>query len=126
MESKTYEEDKQRGGGPRSTGTLLRKMRPKWKDGHFFCSNASIALARSLCKCLLAVLITAGEASAVAGFPESAPDIRGYPSSRFHSTKLSCTHVPQIARLTLPRAPYQPHAENNEKLIIQKVAAKCY
>ena len=31
----------------------------------FFCSNASIALARSLCKCLLAVLITACEAKAV-------------------------------------------------------------
>ena len=34
----------------------------------FFCSNASIALARSLCKYLLAVLITASEADAVAGF----------------------------------------------------------
>ena len=34
----------------------------------FFCSNALIALARSLCKCLLAVLITASEADAVAGF----------------------------------------------------------
>ena len=34
----------------------------------FFCSNALIALARSLCKCLLAVLITASEAYAVAGF----------------------------------------------------------
>ena len=33
----------------------------------FFCSNALIALARSLCKCLLAVLIT-GEADAVTGF----------------------------------------------------------
>ena len=31
----------------------------------FFCSNAIIALARSLCKCLLAVLITASEAKAV-------------------------------------------------------------
>ena len=31
----------------------------------FFCSNASIALARSLCKCLLAGLITACEAEAV-------------------------------------------------------------
>ena len=31
-------------------------------QGIFFCSNASIALARSLCKCLLAVLITATEA----------------------------------------------------------------
>ena len=34
----------------------------------FFCSNALIALARSLCKCLLAVLITASEADAVTGF----------------------------------------------------------
>ena len=34
----------------------------------FFCSNALIALARSLCKCLLAVLITASEAIAVTGF----------------------------------------------------------
>ena len=32
----------------------------------FFCSNALIALARLLCKCLLAVLITASEAEAVA------------------------------------------------------------
>ena len=31
----------------------------------FFCSNAIIALARSLCKCLLAVLVTASEAKAV-------------------------------------------------------------
>ena len=38
-------------------------------DNHyFFCSNALIALARSLCKCLLAVLITASEADAVTGF----------------------------------------------------------
>ena len=37
----------------------------------FFCSNASIALARSLCKYLLAVLITASEADAVAGFMDS-------------------------------------------------------
>ena len=28
----------------------------------FFCSNALIALARSLCKCFLAELITVGEA----------------------------------------------------------------
>ena len=31
----------------------------------FFCSNALIAFARSLCKCLLAVLITAREASRI-------------------------------------------------------------
>ena len=37
----------------------------------FFCSNASIALARSLCKYLLAVLITASEADTVAGFMDS-------------------------------------------------------
>ena len=37
----------------------------------FFCSNASIALARSLCKYLLAVLITASEANTVAGFMDS-------------------------------------------------------
>ena len=36
--------------------------------GSFFCSNALIALARSLCKCLLAMLITASEADAVTGF----------------------------------------------------------
>ena len=34
----------------------------------FFCSNALIALARSLCKCLLAVLITASGADAVTGY----------------------------------------------------------
>ena len=34
----------------------------------FFCSNALIALARSLCKCLLAVLITASGADAVKGY----------------------------------------------------------
>ena len=34
----------------------------------FFCSNALIALARSLCKYLLAVLITASKADTVAGF----------------------------------------------------------
>ena len=42
-----------------------------WLPGrslHFFCSNALIALARSLCKCLLAVLIAASEAEAVTGF----------------------------------------------------------
>ena len=36
-----------------------------------FCSNASIALARSLCKYLLAVLITASEADTIAGFIDS-------------------------------------------------------
>ena len=35
---------------------------------NFFCSNALIALARSLCKCLLAVLITASGADAVTGY----------------------------------------------------------
>ena len=34
----------------------------------FFCSNALIALARSLRKCVLAVLITVSEANAVTGF----------------------------------------------------------
>ena len=34
---------------------------PYW----FFCSNASIAFARSLCKCFLAVRITASEADTV-------------------------------------------------------------
>ena len=34
----------------------------------FFCSNALIALARSLCKCLLAQLITASGANAVKGY----------------------------------------------------------
>ena len=34
----------------------------------FFCSNALIVLARSLCKCLLAALITASEADDVTGF----------------------------------------------------------
>ena len=38
------------------------------REAFFFCSNALIALARSLCKCLLAVLITAREADAVTGF----------------------------------------------------------
>ena len=38
---------------------------PLLRGRRFFCSNASIALARSLCKCLLAVLITASEAEAV-------------------------------------------------------------
>ena len=37
----------------------------------FFCSNASIAFARSLCKYLLAVLITAREADTVASFLDS-------------------------------------------------------
>ena len=37
----------------------------------FFYSNALIALARSLRKCLLAVLITASEADAVADFLDS-------------------------------------------------------
>ena len=36
--------------------------------GIFFCSNALIALARSLCKCLLAMLITASGADAVTGY----------------------------------------------------------
>ena len=35
---------------------------------NFFCSNGSIAFNRSLCKCLLAVLITAGEANTVESF----------------------------------------------------------
>ena len=34
----------------------------------FFCSNALIALARSLCKCLLAQLITGSGANAVKGY----------------------------------------------------------
>ena len=34
----------------------------------FFCSNALIALARSLCKCLLAVLIIASGADTVKGY----------------------------------------------------------
>ena len=38
------------------------------EGGYFFCSNASIALARSLCKCLLAIRITAGGADTVEGF----------------------------------------------------------
>ena len=38
-----------------------------WCD-FFFCSNALIALARSLCKCLLAQLITASGANAVKGY----------------------------------------------------------
>ena len=33
----------------------------------FFCSNALIALARSLCKCFLAELITVGEADVEKG-----------------------------------------------------------
>ena len=48
----------------------------------FFCSNASIALARSLCKCLLAVLITASEADTVASSLDS-----WCRAVWFHSTK---------------------------------------
>ena len=43
-------------------------LRPRRHPGSFFCSNALIALARSLCKCLLAVLITASGADAVKGY----------------------------------------------------------
>ena len=41
---------------------------PPFYVDFFFCSNALIALARSLCKCLLAVLITASGADAVTGY----------------------------------------------------------
>ena len=37
-------------------------------EAPFFCSNALIALARSLCKCLLAVLIIASGANTVKGY----------------------------------------------------------
>ena len=40
----------------------------KQQTKHFFCSNALIALARSLCKCLLAVLIIASGANTVKGY----------------------------------------------------------
>ena len=40
----------------------------KQTHSFFFCSNALVAFARSLCKCLLAVLITANEADTVASF----------------------------------------------------------
>ena len=51
---------------------LSRALEPaqgsKVASGLFFCSNALIALARSLRKCVLAVLITVSEANAVTGF----------------------------------------------------------
>ena len=59
---------------PTQTGIWVMEW-PRIFSDHFgksfFCSNALIALARSLCKCLLAVLITASEADAVAGFLDS-------------------------------------------------------
>ena len=52
-------------------GSIVHRSVPtnlKWFPTFFFCSNALIALARSLCKCLLAVLITASGADAVTGY----------------------------------------------------------
>ena len=46
------------------SGYTLQQL---WKEA-FFGSNTLIALARSLCKCLLAVLITASGADAVTGY----------------------------------------------------------
>ena len=45
-----------------------RTLAPWSLEAFFFCSNALIALARSLCKCLLAVLIIASGANTVKGY----------------------------------------------------------
>ena len=53
---------------PHHNASPLRAQNSHRATTIFFCSNALIALARSLCKCLLAMLITASEADAVTGF----------------------------------------------------------
>ena len=53
-----------RAGHPLKQQTTQKHHRSD-RPTFFFCSNAIIALARSWCKCLLAVLITASEAKAV-------------------------------------------------------------
>ena len=52
-----------------TTPTCASKKQAVLLDQYFFfCSNALIALARSLCKCLLAVLIIASGADTVKGY----------------------------------------------------------
>ena len=57
-------------GNSVGAGTLVGgpQMLPMTTGYVFFGSNALIALARSLCKCLLAVLITASGADTVKGY----------------------------------------------------------